>query len=224
MLYGIIFLLILIMENKSNIIRFWEANEAKFAGDILAPEIVRLAKKYIGKKVLDVGAGSGALINLIPGAIGIDIAPKDSKILKEDISQLSFKEESFDTIFATEILEHLDVETLNKGLKEIFRVLKNQGYFIITLPYKEDLKENFTMCPKCGERFHHWGHLHSFDEEKIKNILEKNKFKISKIKILPLSFRAKHSILKHFRWLLERIGSSFKPFNLSLFVVAQKDE
>jgi len=212
------------MENKSNIIKFWEAYETKFAGDILAPEIVTLAKKYIGKKVLDVGAGSGALINLIPGAIGIDIAPKDPKILKGDISQLPFKKKSFDTIFATEVLEHLEVEILNEGIKEIFRVLKKYGYLIITFPYNEDLKENFTMCPKCGERFHYWGHLHSFDEEKIKNILEKNKFKISKIKILPLGFRARHPILKHFLWLLKRIGYKFHISDLSLFVVAQKDE
>lgn len=110
---------------KDAIARFHEEYEGDYAGDISSSEIIRLSKKYIGNKVLDVGAGSGALIDLIPGAVGLDLVPKHQhpKVIKGDISNMPFKDDSFDTIFATEILEHLDDVTLNKGLDEIYRVL-----------------------------------------------------------------------------------------------------
>jgi len=206
--------------NKETIIRYHQQSERGYAGDIFASEIVRLSKKYVGNKVLDVGAGSGALINLIPNAIGIDLAPKHPRIIKGDISNLPFGDELFDTIFATEVLEHLDNETLDKGLSEISRVLKKNGYFIITVPYKENLRQNIVVCPKCGARFHRVGHQQSFDERKIKEILESKEFKIIKIKALPLGSMARHSFLKHFWRIFNRFNLGFKPSNL--FVVAQK--
>lgn len=208
------------MWNKSNIIKFWEANEADFAGDVLAPEIIRLSKRYIGSKVLDIGAGSGALINLIPNAIGLDLVPKHPKIIKGDISNIPFNDKSFDTIFTTEVLEHLDNETLDKGLNEIYRVLQREGHFIITVPYKEDLKQNMVMCPKCGVKFHKRGHLQSFDEERIRNILEDKKFKIIKMKVLPLGSMARHSFLKYFWPIFNKLNLGFKPSNL--FIVTEK--
>ena len=113
---------------KETNIKYREGVLRKYAGDVSSPEIIRLSKRFIGKKVLDVGAGSGALINLIPNAIGLDLAPKHPKIIEGDISNMPFRDDSFDTIFATEILEHLDDETLNKGLDEIFRVLRGGGW------------------------------------------------------------------------------------------------
>jgi len=54
--------------------------------------------------------------------------------LKCSIEQTSFSNEFFDTVIASEILEHTksDVETLN----EIFRILKPNGQLIITVPHK----------------------------------------------------------------------------------------
>jgi len=119
--------------SKDSVKRFHEEYDGDYAGDVSSPEIVRLSKKYIRNKILDVGAGSGALISLIPNAIGLDLAPKHPKIIEGDISNMPFRDESFDTVFATEILEHLDDETLNKGLDEIYRVLRRGGIWL--LPY-----------------------------------------------------------------------------------------
>ena len=90
--------------SKDSIKKFHEEYDGDYAGDISSPEIVRLSKKYIGNKVLDAGAGSGALINLMPNAVGLDLAPKRPKIIKGDISDIPFGDKSFDTVFATEIL------------------------------------------------------------------------------------------------------------------------
>jgi ubiquinone/menaquinone biosynthesis C-methylase UbiE len=115
--------------SKDSITRFHEEYEGDYAGDVSSPEIVRLSKKYIGNKVLDIGAGTGALIDLIPNAVGLDLVSKHPKMIKGDISDMLFGDKSFDTIFATEILEHLDDETLNKGLDEIYRILQGGGIF-----------------------------------------------------------------------------------------------
>jgi ubiquinone/menaquinone biosynthesis C-methylase UbiE len=205
--------------NKEEVKKFWEENETEFAGDVSSPEIVRLSKKYIGKRVLDVGAGSGALIDLIPNAIGLDLVSKHPRMIKGDISNMPFRYESFDTIFATEILEHLDDETLDKGLDEICRVLREGGggHLVITVPYKEDMRQNMVVCPKCGATFHRWGHMQVFDEKRMREMLEKKGFEVVKMEILPIGFLATHKILKHFGYFLERVGFISSG---NLFVVA----
>lgn len=204
--------------SKDSITRFHEEHEGDYAGDITSPEIIRLSKKYIGKRVLDVGAGSGALIDLIPSAVGIDLVSKHPKMVKGDISNMPVKDDSFDTIFATEIIEHLDDETLNNGLTEICRILK-EGHLVITVPYNEDMKQNMVVCPKCGAKFHRWGHVQVFDEKRMREMLERSGFEIVKIKRLPIGFMAEHKFLKHFRYFIERFGFISSG---NLFVVAVK--
>lgn len=208
------------MENGNSVAEFWEKNKTDYAGDVLAPEIIRLSKKFIGKKVLDAGAGSGALISRIPGAIGIDLAPKSRDVVKGDITKMSFKDGNFDTVFATEVLEHLSDEILKASLKEIKRVLNPGGIFIITVPYKENIEQNTIECPKCGESFHRWGHLQSFDEIKMGNILKSNGFAVIKINALPLGSMARHPFLRNFRWFLKKIGR-FQSTNL--FVISRNE-
>lgn len=198
---------------------FWEEYGGDFFGDIIAKEVVRLSRKYIGKKVFDVGAGSGALINLIPNAIGIDIAPKNPAINKGSIERIDFSAETFDTIFATEILEHLDNQTLEKGLCEINRTLKKKGFLVVTVPFKENLQQEFVSCPKCQARFHRWGHKQVFDEQRIKSLLEVH-FKLVSIKVLPFDFIVRHRFLSNFLFLFRKLKFNFC---LHLYVVAQKE-
>lgn len=188
-------------------------------GDVISSEVKRLSKKYIGKKVLDIGAGDGALINLIPGAIGLDLVPQHPRVIEGDIMKMPFEDNLFDTIFAVEVLEHLDDKTLTRGLKEISRVLKSKGYFIMTVPYKEDLRRGLVICPKCGTEFHKVGHVQSFDEKRLKTILEKNNFRIIALKVLPLGFIGYNHFLRYF-WRL--INKLVKFQSLNFFVVAQK--
>lgn len=204
--------------DKKDVLDFWEKNEADYAGDVSAHEILKMSKKYIGNSVLDVGAGSGALINLIPNSIGLDIASKQENIIKGDITDIPFEDQSFDTIFATEVLEHLDNDTLNRGMAEISRVLKKGGHLIVTVPCNENLSQNTVSCPDCGTKFHRWGHIQVFNEDNIKQLL-KDDFKLIMIKKLPIGFNANYKVLKYFRWLIERSGFLNDQ---NLFLVAKK--
>ena len=194
------------MWNDDTVKEFWDSNKASYAGEVNSKEIIRLSRKYIKGKVLDVGAGSGALIELVPHSVGIDISPKDSRIIKASISSLPFDNCSFDVVFACDILEHLSDDTLVKGMQEIRRVLKNNGILIINTPYYEDLNQELVYCPNCKANFHRWGHLQSFNSERIFSMIKLFSFGLVKYELLPLGFMAKYSLVRYFWRIFVHIG------------------
>ena len=66
---------------------------------------------------------------------------------KADATKLPFKDNSFDTIFNSEMIEHLYPQDSKKMLDEFFRVLKPGGKLIITTPnrseYRRLIQESF---------------------------------------------------------------------------------
>lgn len=208
-------------ESKEQIENFWK-NYKEFQGENVADEVLRLSKKYIHGKVLDVGAGTGALIKKIPNSVGIDLVER-SGIKKASITELPFEDSSFDTIFAMEILEHLDDKDLKKGLDEVNRVLNKGGYFIVTVPNDENLEDRMVTCPHCGKRFHRVQHMRSFNKIMIKQTLENYGFKVIKIKQEPYDFNRKIGPwiikYKHIRFLKHLLNLVKKG---NLFVVARK--
>jgi SAM-dependent methyltransferase len=57
----------------------------------------------------------------------------DSKALKEDLTKLSFADNSFDMVIANHVLEHIPDD--RKAMKEICRVLKSPGTAILQVPF-----------------------------------------------------------------------------------------
>jgi SAM-dependent methyltransferase len=206
--------------NKQSIIEFHRCYEGDYAADVVAPELIRLSKKYIKGRVLDVGAGSGALISMLPGSIGLDLVSKHRRMVLGDIAQLPFKNEVFHTIFATALLEHLDDVTLEGGIREVTRVLSRNGKVILTVPHNEELRQNMVLCPGCGARFHRYGHVRVFERGSIRSVLEDVGLKILEIRILPLGFIATQPLLRHFRYILEKLGFLKSQ---DMFVVAVKE-
>ncbi len=99
-----------------------------------------------GKKVLDVGCGTGSygLGFLKRGAdyFGIDIDAEKIKKARKNINSgifkvsssenIPFPDESFDLIFLNEVLEH--VENDEETIIECLRVLKNKGRIVVFAP------------------------------------------------------------------------------------------
>jgi len=80
--------------------------------------------------------------------IGVDFAPKaikiarfksipNSEFLCADINNLPFTNNYFDCIVMIAVIEHLSNK--QKALKELKRILKNEGEIIITTPNKENI-------------------------------------------------------------------------------------
>ena len=95
--------------------------------------------------VIDVGCGVGSNLPLLQsiglGVIGIDSEPYSLSFAKDlpgvllingDVLRLPVKSNSIDLVIATDILEHLDDDSL--GIKEIHRTLTQQGKVILTVP------------------------------------------------------------------------------------------
>ena len=100
-------------------------------------------KKYQPNTILDLGCGSGIYFNLFKQYArdidGIDVAEQSVVLCKEkgyrvvklaDAVALPFPDESFDCVFTSEVLEHVEDHVMM--LKEINRVLKPNGILLLT--------------------------------------------------------------------------------------------
>lgn len=119
-----------------------------------------LAKHYQlkpGQKVLDVGCGKGFLLYELTQAVlglevfGIDISQYAIENSKEEIrnslqvanaASLPFKDKSFDLVISINTLHNLPCYDLEKGLKEIQRVGKNNKYLVVESFRNEEEKVN----------------------------------------------------------------------------------
>ena len=100
------------------------------------------------QKVLDAGCGEGHLIAKLKNKIpsneyhGIDITKialkkaKErcpyAKLSKQNLNKLNYKDETFDIIICTEVLEH--IYEYKEVIEELKRTLKTGGTLILTFP------------------------------------------------------------------------------------------
>ena len=195
-----------------------------FKGDEVSAELLKIVRRYIADDILDIGAGSGALIRLLSSkgysAKGVDLYSTSNNIQQGSITDLPFDDGSFNTAFCCDVIEHLANEQLDRGIAETARVLKKGGRFIITTPFDEDLTLNSVICPECGHKFHRYGHLQSFNEERIEAILNKHGFQLSFMNIYALGAMAKVPLGRYIHFLLKRL--QFQSIGKTIVVVAQK--
>ncbi len=149
-------------------------------------KLVRIAEKRSrGRALLNIGCGNGHLEQAAQKrgwqVISVDPDPGSVERIKSMgidarcglIHALPIDSASLDVVVCSEVFEHLFLDYLETGLKEIRRVLKDGGILIGTVPYREDLAQNEVFCPDCHKTFHRWGHHQSFDESKMRSVLGK---------------------------------------------------
>lgn len=96
----------------------------------------------------DIFNGGNAILHFAPEAfirerlqngtnqyIPVDICPYDG-IIKMDIKDIPYKEDTFDYVIANHVLEHIN--DLDKAMSELKRVLKKDGKLIISFPICTD--------------------------------------------------------------------------------------
>ncbi|MCX7958198.1 MAG: class I SAM-dependent methyltransferase, partial [Deltaproteobacteria bacterium] len=143
-------------------------------------ELIEEIRKIIPddvRNILDAGCGNGIISNNLIDKYDItavDISETSLKYVKADkkflasVDNLPFENESFDLVMVNDVLEHLNDETFIKALSEIERVAKK--YIIVTSPFMENLKFNFTRCHSCKREFHINLHKRSFSFRDINKI------------------------------------------------------
>ncbi len=177
-------------------------------------EVVEAFDVKGNEKVLDCGCGDGFYImvlrELYPSLeiTGIDYDEKIldkakkyikqdgiTKLIKSEVYDLPFKDNYFDKIILSEVLEHLENE--NSGLKEIYRVLKKNGRLIITVPNHNypfwwdplnRVREKFGLghFNKDNELLAGlWSmHLRLYYPDEVMRLIKKTGFKVLKTKLL----------------------------------------
>lgn len=131
-----------------NCMEFPEAIEYSMLKKIRLPIIMDLIEPEKNEILLDVGSGGGyfskALAKKSKLVVSLDMSPSNAKNAKQsiyneniyfvigDATHSPFKNEVFDKILATEIIEHIENDKL--FIEECERILKNIGYIVITTP------------------------------------------------------------------------------------------
>lgn len=109
--------------------------------------VIKMIRKFGGSKkhlkLLDIGCGTGKTleeISLLGEAFGVDISKEAIKFCAKrglrnakigSSYKTGFKDSSMDFCTLLDVLEHTDDK---RTLKEMHRVLKREGYLIITVP------------------------------------------------------------------------------------------
>lgn len=101
--------------------------------------IIKLFPADKALKILEIGGGDGFQAKCVSESgyevISIDVNPRFPnyyQVHKTNVSELDFQSESFDLIFSSHVLPH--IQNLDKAFTEMKRVLKNEGTMIHIVP------------------------------------------------------------------------------------------
>lgn len=158
--------------------------------------LISLAKPLKAKSILDAGCGEGFTMNeLNKNGIGKEIEgveySKDAislgkklfpnlTIKQGSVYELPYKDDSFDLIVCTEVLEHLGDP--KKAIQEMLRVSKK--YLIISVPNEPlFMLSNFLRGKNLSRLGNDTEHVNHWNPLSFKRYLSQNKVKIKKISL-----------------------------------------
>lgn len=165
-----------------------------------------LEKYATEKKTLDIGSGGSSYSRFFPNRLTIDIDPMRKPDIVADAHSLPFKDEEFEFVLCTEVLEHL--KNPPKAISEMKRVLKNGGILILTTRFVypiHDSPYDYWRFTKYGlqELFKDWDILELIPETQtfstIGVLLQRIAFqtklkagKLAKLKLFILAYIFSH--------------------------------
>lgn len=124
--------------------------------------------------MIDIGCGN----HKVKGSIGVDIKKTSEVDILASVYELPFEDKTFDVAYLHEVIEHLD--NPKKALKEIRRILKDDGILHITTPNSQYLfrlvRLFFNIKPKVDSE-----HINSWSLGELENLLRDSGFKIKSI-------------------------------------------
>jgi SAM-dependent methyltransferase len=125
--------------------------------------------------VLDIGARDGHFSRLLTEhfseVTALDLRRPtfdfpDVTTVAGDVTRLEFDDASFDCVFCAEVLEH--IPDLPKACAEILRVARHE--IVIGVPFRQDTRIGRCTCSACGRTNPPWGHVNSFDEDRLRHL------------------------------------------------------
>ncbi len=213
-------------------------------------EVVEKLHLPIGAKILDTGCYPPHLLNNLREQ-GFDVwgisskhePVKDNKIVSLNIEKekLPFKDDFFDLIIFTEIIEHLLVDP-KVYLEKLKKVLKPNGRLLITTPNAVHLKNRMKVALGQSSHFSlnqlyetkidddsiYYRHNREFTFAELKQIVSDNGLKIYKSGYFSAytPFRKRLKKLNPVSWIIKSVGFFltvlYPSFKDSIFIVAGK--
>src|SRR3989338_11580752 len=132
----------------ADLAKYWGTDIAKFDWGLGELEkFVSLVKQSGGKKVLDLGCGSGIQSKQLFQAglevVGLDLSPEmireakkrvpKGKFIVGDMTEMVFPIESFDGVFAQASLLHIPKKLIPEVLGSIHKILRTKGILYLAL-------------------------------------------------------------------------------------------
>lgn len=136
-----------------------------------ANDLLRLLPSGRGT-VLDIGARDGYFSRLLAdryeSVTALDLVRPAFEIprvvpVAGDVTRLEFADNSFDTVFCAEVLEH--IPNVEEACRELARVARYE--VVIGVPFRQDTRVDRTTCRSCNRTNPPWGHVNAFDEERL---------------------------------------------------------
>jgi len=196
-------------------------------------------KSHVKRRIrlLDVGCDTGAELakyaEILDGEfVGLDIRrnfqPENKNkadFLIGDARHLPFQDESFEVVIATEVMEHFEQGEM--FAKEIYRILTNDGLFILTTPNRL----RFTALPRSlvartsGKRIVRGpiaSHLREYTPKEVRNILIRGGLCIESVKFIAFNpyLGIPKDIFMYLDKITDNIFGSFTKWDM--LIVARK--
>lgn len=134
--------------------KFWDKEKQRVMGDIIGrPEAIQMLGDISGKTILDAGCGSGYISRILSRQgghiVACDSGIRMIKMAKKkegqnqsnikyfvcDIAKMPFADNSFDFAICVSVLLYCEAKIVFAFLKEVKRVLKNNGELILSIPH-----------------------------------------------------------------------------------------
>lgn len=179
----------------------WNSPEEERSPYITAP-VIETLKEFKVRRVLDLGSGNGILCADISKEgfeiVGVEYDKQGVEMSKlshpsipfynfgvqDDPQILLQKEEKFDAVISTEVIEHL----FSPHLLPIYArdILNDGGYLMVTTPYHGYLKNLLLAFFNKWDYHHrplwHGGHIKFWSRATLSQLLENNGFKVIQFK------------------------------------------
>lgn len=237
-------------ESKKEFSKIFNETDYLRGGSPYYKHIIELLNPEKDKKILDVGYGRGFFLKSIEEKglklYGIDFCEgaiesaskiiKNAKLFTGDVHQTNFKDQEFDYITCLGVIEHL-IEP-SKGVREIARLLKDEGITIFTIPNSYYATINLTkqrifyklakLLNILGLRKKKAVHIRQpidrfYTPQEGKNLLEKNGLEVVKVELIK-SKRENFSIVKSYPGNKIRLSRGYISANFVLFVCKKSQE
>ena len=176
----------------------WSSAQTPYSLGYIAPRILEVLKKLSVNRVMDLGAGNGALCSELAAAgyqvTGIECDKKGVEIaqsshpgipfynfgVQDNPADLLVHEEAFDAVVSTEVIEHL----FSPHLLPVYAsgVLKPDGYLVVTTPYHGYLKNLALSILGKWDKHHaalrHGSHIKFWSRATLTKLLSENGFRV----------------------------------------------